>query len=109
VCCRAMDKFLPKQAVEYIVPTAGMFFWIQVTGKIDGMNGVALQEKLFQKCLDKKVLVLPGSVFKADESDSDDQVYFRGTFAAVPLDKLEVGIQRLGNAIKDVFGLDNRP
>jgi len=106
VCCRAIDRFLPKQAVEYSVPVAGMFFWIQVTRRIDGMNGATLAEKLFQKCLDKKVLVLPGSVFKADQSGSDDRVYFRGTFAAVPLDKLEIGIQRLGEAIKEVFGLE---
>lgn len=105
VCCRAIDKYLPKKVIEYTVPAAGMFFWIQVTRKIEGLSGADLGEKLFQKCLEKKVLVLPGNVFKADESEMDDQVYFRGTFAAVPLEKLEVGIQRLGKAIEEMFGL----
>jgi aromatic amino acid aminotransferase I / 2-aminoadipate transaminase len=105
VCCGAIDKYIPKEVIEYTVPAAGMFFWIQVTGKIEGLSGPALGEILFQKCLEEKVLVMPGNLFKADESDTDDEVYFRGTFAAVPLDTLEIGIQRLGKAIKEVFGL----
>jgi aromatic amino acid aminotransferase I / 2-aminoadipate transaminase len=105
VCCRAIDKYLPKQLVEYTVPAAGMFFWINVTGRIDGVNSKELGEKLFQKCLENKVLVVPGDVFKADINEDTDQVFFRGTFAAVPLDKLEVGIQRLGKTFNDIFNL----
>jgi aromatic amino acid aminotransferase I len=105
VCCRAIDKHVPKGVFEYTVPAAGMFFWIHITGKIEGLSGVELGEKLFRKFLEEKVLVLPGNVFKADESQVDDEVYFRGTFAAVPLDKLEIGIQRFGKAIKETFGL----
>jgi len=44
-------------------------------------------------------------VFKAEEGEGDGGVYFRGTFAAVPFDKLEVGIQRFGKALRDVFNL----
>jgi aromatic amino acid aminotransferase I len=60
---------------------------------------------IFQKCLSEKVLVVPGDVFKANKSDQNDKVFFRGTFAAVPLDKLEIGIQRLGKALDDIFNL----
>jgi aromatic amino acid aminotransferase I / 2-aminoadipate transaminase len=105
VCCRAIDKYLPKQVMGYTVPAAGMFFWIHVTGQIDGMNSKELGEKFFQKCLENKVLVVPGDVFKANLKDGNEQVYFRGTFAAVPLDKLEIGIQRLGKAFQDIFNL----
>ena len=35
VCCRAIDKYLPKQVMQYTVPAAGMFFWIHVTGQIE--------------------------------------------------------------------------
>ena len=105
VCCRAIDKYLPKQLMEYTVPAAGMFFWINVTGSIDGVNSKELGEKFFQKCLENKVLVVPGDVFKADINEETDQVFFRGTFAAVPLDKLEVGIQRLGKTFQDIFNL----
>ena len=105
VCCRAIDKYLPKQLMEYTVPAAGMFFWIHVTGSIDGVNGKELGDKFFQKCLSNKVLVVPGDVFKADINEENDQVFFRGTFAAVPLDKLEIGIQRLGKTFMDIFNL----
>ena len=103
VCCRAIDKYLPKKVTEYTVPSAGMFFWIHVTGRIEGMGGNELGEKVFEKCLEHKVLVVPGEVFKAEQNDGKEDVFFRGTFAAVPLDKLEIGIQRLGKALEDVF------
>lgn len=105
VCCRMIDKYLPKQVVEYTVPAAGMFFWLRVTGKIDELGMEQLGIKVFQKCLENKVLLIPGNVFKADIMDQSEEVFFRGTFAAVPLDKLETGIQRLGKALKDVFNL----
>jgi aromatic amino acid aminotransferase I / 2-aminoadipate transaminase len=105
ICCRAIDKYLPKQVMEYTVPAAGMFFWIHVTKSVDGMNSTQLGEKIFQKCLEYKVLVVPGDVFKANLEEKDEQVYFRGTFAAVPFDKLEIGIQRLGKVLEDVFNL----
>ena len=105
VCCRAIDKYVPKSVMEYTVPAAGMFFWIHITGRIDGIRGKQLGEMIFQKCLEKKVLVTPGDVFKANTDDGDEEVFFRGTFAAVPLDQLEIGIQRLGNALEDVFNL----
>ena len=105
VCCRAIDKYLPKQLMEYTVPAAGMFFWINVTGSINGVKNKELGDKFFQKCLENKVLVVPGDVFKADNNEETDHVFFRGTFAAVPLDKLEVGIQRIGKTFKDIFNL----
>jgi aromatic amino acid aminotransferase I len=105
VCCRAIDKYLPKQVMEYTVPSAGMFFWIHVTGRIDGMREKELGDKVFEKCLERKVLVVPGDVFKAERNDGKEDVFFRGTFAAVPHDKLEIGIQRLGKMLKDVFNL----
>lgn len=105
VCCRAIDKYLPKKVMEYTVPSAGMFFWIHVTGRIEGMGGKELGEKVFEKCLEHKVLVVPGDVFKAERNDANEDVFFRGTFAAVPLDKLVIGIQRLGKMLEDVFNL----
>jgi aromatic amino acid aminotransferase I / 2-aminoadipate transaminase len=105
VCCRAIDKYLPKEVMDYTVPAAGMFFWIHVTGKLDGVTGKELGDRVFKKCLEEKVLVVPGDVFKATRDDGNDEVYFRGTFAAVPLDKLEVGIQRLGKALRGIFNL----
>jgi aromatic amino acid aminotransferase I / 2-aminoadipate transaminase len=103
VCCRAIDRYMPKEVMDYSVPVAGMFFWIRVTGRIHGATVKELAERIFEKCLDEKVLVVPGHVFKASPSHDEDEVFFRGTFAAVPLEKLEIGIQRLGKALRDVF------
>jgi aromatic amino acid aminotransferase I / 2-aminoadipate transaminase len=105
VCCRAIDKYLPEEVMEYTVPVAGMFFWIHIIGSIKGFSSKELGEKVFNKCLEEKVLMVPGHVFKAEKSEGKDELYFRGTFAAVPLDKLEMGIQRLGKALRDVFDL----
>lgn len=105
ICCRAIDKYLPKTVMDYTVPVAGMFFWIHITGRKDGINGKRLRDIIFQKCLEHKVLVAPGDLFRANTRDDDDEVYFRGTFAAVPLDKLEIGIQRFGKALEDIFSL----
>src|SRR5271154_6136850 len=66
VCCLAIDKYLPKSVIEYVVPAAGMFFWIHVIGKVEGIKGKELGDKIFEKCLEKKVLVVPGDVFKAE-------------------------------------------
>ena len=105
VCCRAIDKYLPKEVMEYTVPIAGMFFWVHITGSINGVSSKELGDKFFKRCLEEKVLVVPGHVFKAEKTGGKDELYFRGTFAAVPLDKLEIGIQRLGKALRAVFNL----
>lgn len=104
VCCRAIDRYLPKEVMEYTVPTAGMFFWIHVTGTVDGLGSKQLGERIFQKCLENKVLVAPGDIFRAS-NDGPEEVFFRGTFATVSLEKLEIGIQRLGKALEAVFSL----
>jgi len=106
VCCRAIERELPREVVEFTVPSAGMFFWIRITrdtGEHAGKTG--LGERIFKKCVEEGVLLVPGGVFKAEEGEGDGGVYFRGTFAAVPFDKLEVGIQRFGKALRDVFNL----
>jgi DNA-binding transcriptional MocR family regulator len=74
------------------------------TGKLDGVGAKELGEMIFKKCLKEKVLIVSSDVFKANKTDTNDEVFFfKGTFAAVPLDKLEIGIQRLGKALDDIF------
>lgn len=111
VCCRAIEKYLPKEVVKFTVPAAGMFFWVQIKptrsgnreNRFEGERG--LGERVFKKCVEEGVLLVPGDVFKADLEADDGGIYFRGTFAAVPFDKLEIGIQRFGKALREIFGL----
>ena len=123
VCCKAIEKSLPKEVIDFTVPAAGMFFWIQIKvpsgmqvgdskSGSEGGNGerrfVRLGERIFEKCIEEGVLLVPGDVFKAEEDKGDSGIFFRGTFAAVPLDELEIGIQRFGKALREIFDLPSQ-
>jgi aromatic amino acid aminotransferase I / 2-aminoadipate transaminase len=130
VCCRAIDKYLPRETIDFTVPAAGMFFWIRIkvpTEMFAGMNGGSgsmgdkegdgmtvekgvgsLGERIFQKCIEEGVLLVPGDVFRAEEGKGDSGIFFRGTFAAVPFDKLEIGIQRFGKVLREIFHLPSQ-
>jgi aromatic amino acid aminotransferase I / 2-aminoadipate transaminase len=82
---------------------AGMFFWIQVVGSIGGVGKEELAQRIFERCLENKVIIAPGYMFQASKSDENGEVFLRGTFACAPLEELEIGIQRLGKALLDVF------
>jgi len=115
ICCRAVEKYLPSEVVEFSVPAAGMFFWIKVRsvrnrqGTMRGNVDTGFGERVFSKCVEEGVLLVPGDVFRAEIMQGGDgvegEVYFRGTFAAVRFDELEIGIQRFGKALRDIFGL----
>jgi len=78
----------------------------------EGGNGerrfARLGERIFEKCIEEGVLLVPGDVFKAEEDKGDSGIFFRGTFAAVPLDELEIGIQRFGKALREIFDLPSQ-
>jgi aromatic amino acid aminotransferase I len=46
-----------------------------------------------------------GSWFYADAEEKHDTLFFRATYAAAPGEKIEEGIRRLGEAVREEFGL----
>jgi aromatic amino acid aminotransferase I / 2-aminoadipate transaminase len=108
-----MDKYLPKEVASWTVPTAGMFFWVKVTAPEGHSWRGSLETTLFERCLEEKVLIIPGGFFHAEgdpegEGNVHDDTgicYFRGTFAAAEEDEVVRGIERFGRSIRGEFGL----
>ena len=111
---RAMEKYIPMEVASWTVPAAGMFFWVKITApsSYDAKNVV--ERKLFERCLEEKVLIIPGGFFKAEGDPEGDGIgdesgacYFRGTFAAVDEEQLVEGIERFGRSIRMEFNLSS--
>lgn len=57
------------------------------------------------RVIDHGALVMRGSWFYADAEEEHDTLFFRATYAAAPGEKIEEGIRRLGEAVREEFGL----
>ncbi len=66
-------------------------------------KGVNMIEKeILEACIERGVLVIPGSWFRA-ERDVGHDLFFRATFAAAASDKMEEAIRRFGAVIREAF------
>lgn len=124
-CIDAMYKYLPK--VDYIKvnpPIAGMFFTVSIDASKHPEFATKyesdprkVETAFFDRFIKAGVLLVPGDWFKAEgqttppqpeestRSEHPNEIFFRGTYAAVPLDKLTEGLQRFGEALYDEFEL----
>jgi aromatic amino acid aminotransferase I len=89
-----------------------MFFWIKIAAPEGYSRPGNLETAIFERCLREKVLVIPGSFFKAEGDpegagcvDESGICYFRGTFAAAAESEVVRGIERFGRSIRAEFGL----
>ena len=114
VAAEALDRHLPRRVATWTVPTAGMFFWVKITAPPSFQYDGSLEQIIFQRCLEEKVLVIPGGFFKAEGDpeggggvglEEDGTCYFRGTFAAAEEGEVVRGIERFGKSIRAVFDL----
>jgi aromatic amino acid aminotransferase I len=107
-CLTAMDAELPKSVVRWKPPLAGMFFWVEIDvakhPKYTGDIG-AIETRLYDKALEYKVLVIPGSWFSAERGRKVTRLFFRGTFACVEQEACRQGVKRFGQMLKDEFGV----
>ncbi|KAM9888494.1 hypothetical protein OXX79_012868, partial [Metschnikowia pulcherrima] len=112
-----------QEVVTILPPVAGMFFVVNLDAskhpKFEelGSDPLAVENSLYEAGLAHGCLMIPGSWFKADGETTPPQapvpvdeslknsIFFRGTYAAVPLDELEVGLKKFGEAVKAEFGL----
>ncbi|CCH47088.1 Aromatic amino acid aminotransferase I [Wickerhamomyces ciferrii] len=123
VAIDAVSAHFPKEVSHYIAPVAGMFFTVQFDAskhpKFEefGKDPLKVENALYEEGLQEGALLIPGSWFKAQGQTnppqkeqtvpgSENTIFFRGTYAAVPLDKLVVGIERFGKAVTKSFGLN---
>lgn len=106
-----VEKYIPKEVATWSPPTAGMFFWIKVDSSKHpkyANNPEQLETDLYDIGLTHGALLVPGHWFLIKEKDyapKDASIYFRGTFAAVTVEKMELGLQRFGDMLRKEFQL----
>ena len=88
----AMEKYFPQGKVEWTVPEGGIFIWCKCPTITD-------ITPIVDKCLEKKVAIVPGSNFAVDNKVSNNQ--FRLNFSSATPEKLEEGIRRLGEVLTE--------
>ncbi|CAG98244.1 bifunctional 2-aminoadipate transaminase/aromatic-amino-acid:2-oxoglutarate transaminase [Kluyveromyces lactis] len=124
-CIDALYKYLPQ--VDYIKinpPIAGMFFTVNIDASKHpefatkyGSDPEKVEKAIFDRSIASGVLVVPGNWFKSQgqttppqpeasfKSEKPNEIFFRGTYAAVPLDKMTVGLHRFGDGLYEEFQL----
>lgn len=109
VILAACEKYLPKAIVSWRPPMAGMFHWMQVdfTRHPDypQKSIEEIEESVFMRVIEHGALVMRGSWFYANSEERHDTLFFRATYAAAPAEKIDEGIRRFGEAVKEEFRL----
>ncbi|MDD6484398.1 MAG: PLP-dependent aminotransferase family protein [Clostridiales bacterium] len=90
----AMEKYFPKGKVECTPPEGGIFIWCKCP-TIDNIAPVV------ERCLEKKVAIVPGSNFAVDMSAPSNM--FRLNFSSATPEKLEEGVKRLGEVLCELL------
>ncbi|KAI1433765.1 putative L-kynurenine/alpha-aminoadipate aminotransferase [Xylaria sp. CBS 124048] len=106
----ACEKHLPKDLVQWTPPTTGMFLWLRVDHTRHPSAGkksiLEIEAAIFESCIERGVLVCPGSWFLAGGEDVEPSgLCFRTTFAAASHDNMDVAIERFGEAVRAGFGM----
>jgi 2-aminoadipate transaminase len=90
VMLEAMEEHFP-EGVAWTRPQGGLFLWVRCPPAVD-------TEKLLKRALEVKVAFVPGFAFYPDGGGRNAM---RLNFSCMPPDKIRVGIERLGNAIRE--------
>ncbi|KAG7194506.1 uncharacterized protein KQ657_004721 [Scheffersomyces spartinae] len=123
VAIDSIHKYFPQEVVTYDPPVAGMFFTVSIDttkhpkfATDHNSDPAKVEEAIFQQAIKQGCLMIPGSYFKVTpppdhkltvvDAGSANQIFFRGTYAAVPLDALQVGLENFGKALRVEFGLN---
>lgn len=88
----AMEKYFPAGKVKWVVPEGGIFLWCECPTITD-------ITPIVDKCLEKKVAIVPGSNFATDIFAPSNM--FRLNYSSAPVEKLEEGIRRLGEVLTE--------
>jgi len=111
--CHACETYLPTEIASWNPPAAGMFHWIKLRWHLHPLydnepsyaNLLKVEDSIFHAAIDRGVLVSKGSWFRA-ESGTDNEMFFRATFAAAPADKVAEAISRFGDALRAEFRIE---
>lgn len=116
------DHF-PLDVTTFLPPVAGMFFTVYFDAskhpkfKEFGEDPIKVETAIYEQGLEQGCLMIPGSWFKAEGNTEPPQpetpenpetknlIFFRGTYAAVPLDDLVVGLKKFAEGVKIEFNM----
>ena len=93
---QAMGNALRRElgdAVEFVQPQGGLFFWARLTGAGGKVNDGGV---LAKRAIEKNVAFVPGAPFYAA---NPDHATLRLSFATADVAKIEEGVARLGQAL----------
>ncbi len=95
---KAMGDALRKElgdAASFVTPQGGLFLWVRLTGARGQLQDANV---LAQRAIGKGVAFVPGAPFFAQ---NPDKATMRLSFATADVAKIEQGIARLGQALRD--------
>ncbi|KAL3235287.1 Aromatic/aminoadipate aminotransferase 1 [Nakaseomyces bracarensis] len=130
-CIDSLFKYIPKdtnkdgkQIFSINPPIAGMFFTVDMDASAHpefstkyNSDPAQVEQAIYAKVVKSGVLVVPGVWFKTEgettpaqpasskQSLNPNQIFFRGTYAAVDPVQLDEGLRRLGVALREEFQL----
>lgn len=88
----ALTEFMP-DSVQWSKPDGGFFVWITLPESVDG-------QEMFRIAAEHGVVVFPGKWF---DPTGEACHTIRLSFSTVPEDRIRLGIERLGEAIRSVL------
>ncbi|KAI0898644.1 PLP-dependent transferase [Annulohypoxylon nitens] len=105
----ACEEYLPRDIVSWVPPAAGMFLWLKVDHtkhpEASTKTILEIEESIFDSCIEKGVLAIRGSWFRAEQDVPPSGLFFRTTFAAASEDDMARAIERFGLAVRESFGI----
>ncbi len=88
----AIDRYLPS-GIRCTRPAGGLFLWVELPDGVDA-------RELLASCLEEEVAFVPGGAFFANGGHDNT---LRLNFSAMPEERIEEGIRRLGRVISGVL------
>ncbi|KAF9572601.1 Aromatic/aminoadipate aminotransferase 1 [Mortierella alpina] len=115
-------KYVNPRFASFVKPSAGMFLWIKIHvehhPKYGTVSDSDLMLKLFNRCIENNVLMVPGWQFSCkpkpadvDAADllnvwfDDNATYFRATFAYTSYEQMDQAMMRFGESLDEAFGV----
>jgi len=109
VILEACEKYLPKDLISWEPPMAGMFHWMRVDYSKHPHCGEKtieeIEDEIFHAIIEHGTLLMKGSWFRAERDMELQTMFFRATYAAAPFEKIQEAIRRLGEAVRETFGV----
>lgn len=126
VALDAIEKYLPKDLVDFKPPTAGMFFWLKLDARQHpkyeelGRDARKVEEHIYEEGIaNGGVQLIPGHWFMVNDEtkppqkklprtpEQENAIYFRGTFASATPDRIDEAMKRFGKLIEKEFRPSN--